>query len=155
MADASDGEINDSVMIAFLPTTSEWCKIDLPHMTLVYAGSKSDLTSQDFSSLVKDAASLAALTPPFCLDVQSLEVFGPDDDRVNVLKFRLTPELAALRRFVERWNKSEFAFNPHATIGPATDLAPVYPPSVVGFDKVIVAWGEDQISFYLKPRTVY
>lgn len=152
MSDASDGSVNDSVMIAFLPTNTEWCKMDLPHMTLVYAGPKSELAPADFSALVKDAASIAALTPPFGLSVQQLDVFGPDDDRVNVLKLRITPELAALYRFVEHWNKSEFSFNPHATIGPATDLAPVYPPDSLWFDKVLVAWGEDQISFYLKPR---
>lgn len=152
MTDAADTSEKDGVMIAFLPTTSEWCKLELPHMTLVYAGSKADLTPTDFNDLAKDAAAIAMLVPSFCLNVMSLDVFGPDDDKVNVLRFRPTPELTTMRGMVEKWNKSEFPFNPHATIGPATDLAPVYPPTVVGFDRIMVGWGEEQIVFYLKPR---
>lgn len=151
----SDDEVNDSVMIAFLPTTSDWCKLELPHMTLVYGGKVDDLTPTDFSEMAKDAANIALITAPFCLDVLALDVFGPDDDRVNVLKFRNTPELQVLRRMVERWNKSEFSFNPHATIGPITELTPIYPPSMVGFDRVMMAWGDEQLLFHLKPRTVY
>jgi hypothetical protein len=62
--DPADDSPNDGVMIAFLPTTSDWCKIDLPHMTLVYAGKVSDLKPAEISDLTKDAASLASLASP-------------------------------------------------------------------------------------------
>lgn len=147
-----DGTPDDGVMIAFLPTSSDWCKLDLPHMTLVYAGSKADLTPTDFNELCKDAADIALLTPPFTLDVMSMDVFGPENDRVNVLRLRPTAELTVFRSMVERWNKSEHPFNPHCTIGPATDLAPIYPPTILGFDRIIVAFGEERIQFFLRPR---
>lgn len=152
MTDPADVPTNDSVMIAFLPINSDWCNQDLPHMTLVYAGSKADLSASDFSALVKDAASIALITQPFSLNVAEVAVFGPIGDQVNVLRFRPTPELSVWRDMVSQWNKSEFAFNPHATIGPATDPPPQYPPSMVGFDRIMVAWGDEQLVWYLKPR---
>lgn len=152
MTDAADASTSDGVMIAFLPTTSDWCKIDLPHMTLVYAGVKSDLTPTDFNSLAKDAATIALLTSPFALNVKSVDVYGEGAGKVNALNFTATPELLAMRRTVEKWNKSEFSFNPHATIGPVTDLAPIYPPPVVGFNKIMVGWGDEQIVFNLNNK---
>lgn len=150
--DVSNAPTSEGVMIAFLPTTSDWCKIELPHMTLVYAGLKSDLTPSDFNELAKDTAMIAMLCSPFALTVQALDVFGDDQEKVNVLRFTPTPELLAMRRSVEKWNKSEHSFNPHATIGPATDLAPLYPPGVVGFNKIMVGWGDEQIAFNLSSK---
>lgn len=148
MVDASDAPVDSGVMIAFLPTSSEWCVQDLPHMTLVYAGTIEDLTPSDFSALAKDTATIATLIRPFTLQVTNVAVFG-DEEKVDVLRFRPTSELLAARRIVEHWNASEHDFNPHATIGPAS----VYPrdvPRVVGFDRVLLAWGEEQLTFWLK-----
>lgn len=148
--DPADAQTSDGVMIAFLPTTTDWCNIELPHMTLVYAGTKSDLKPSAFSELAKDTAALATFSNPFWLMVKAVEAFG-DTEKVNVLRFQPTMELWALRRFVERWNKSEFPFTPHATIGPlATFVADV--PRSVGFDRVMLSWGDENLTFYLKNR---
>lgn len=52
---------NNSVMIALLPTTSDWCSLELPHMTLVYAGEIKDLPTYAFNELAKDASYLSTL----------------------------------------------------------------------------------------------
>lgn len=147
MMDASDVGPDDGVMIAFLPTNSEWSTLELPHLTLVYAGSKEDLGASDFSALVKDAAALALLTHPFSLQVLGVEMFG-DTEPVKVLRFRATPELMAARRYVDGWNKSEFPFKPHSTIGPASNFVDMI-PRMVRFDKLCVAWGPEVITFGL------
>lgn len=130
--DAADASASEGIMIAFLPTSSEWCEQDLPHMTLVYAGVISDRSPGDFNSLAKDAASVALMTPRFGLRVAGVEVFG-DEEKVNVLRLRPTPELLAARHFVESWNASSHPFNPHATIGPATS----FPPTQYSSDAVL------------------
>ena len=141
-------DFSDSVMIALLPTTSEWCKIELPHMTLVYAGEKKDLRANAFNELAKDAASIAMMQGPLHLRVTQVDVFG-DEDKVNVLKLQPSSELLAMRRFVERWNKSAYPFNPHCTIGPVQPFV-ADTPRYVGFDRIMVGWGEDQLVFWLK-----
>ena len=129
---------NDGVMIAFLPTTSEWCQIELPHMTLVYAGEKDKLTVTDFNSLAKDAAALAQMVRPFALRVTMQDIFGGGlEKQVRVLRFRPTPELWGARRFVEHWNKSEHPFNPHC---------------VIGFDRILVAYGTENMTFWLNTK---
>lgn len=141
---------HDSVMIALLPTASEWCQIELPHMTLVYAGLVKDLKPTDFNALAKDAASIALLTGPFCLPVISKEVFG-DEEKVDVFRLRPTMELWALRRHVERWNASQHEFNPHVTIGPQNSFVE-FPPRHVCFDRVVLGWGDEIIPFHLSRR---
>lgn len=141
----------EGVMIAFLPTTTDWCKIELPHLTLVYAGKKKDLSVTDFNALAKDAASIAMLARPFVLRVSTQDIFGEgtiDNPKVRVLRFTPTSELWAMRRFVERWNKSSHPFNPHCTVGPEETFLE-YPPNVIGFDRVMVAWGDEQMTFWL------
>lgn len=146
--DVSNAPANEGVMIAFLPTTSSWCNIDLPHMTLVYAGKISDLKPGDFNSLAKDAASLSMLTNPFSAEVEKIDTFGEPHEQVHVLKFWMTPELQALRSYVERWNKSQYPFNPHATIGPANEpLGPT--PHSVFFNRIMVGWGDERMTFKL------
>lgn len=149
--DASDVAVDDGVMIAFLPTTDDWSELELPHMTLVYAGSKQDLTPSDFNALAKDAAALAMLCRPFVLKVMGIEIFGDPDEQVQVLKFRPTPELLAMRKYVEHWNKSQHPFNPHATIGPVgfPRRENLYPPIAVGFNRIVVAWGNEHLVFSL------
>lgn len=148
--DVSDAPESLGAMIAFLPTTAEWCDIDLPHMTLVYAGTIDRLPPSAFNDLAKDAAAISMLTRPFALTVRDVDVFG-EEEKVNVLRFRTTPELQALRKYVERWNVSEHPFNPHATIGPANSFIE-HRPGVVGFDRVMVGWGDEQIVFNLKDK---
>lgn len=138
---------SDSIMVAFLPTTTDWCRQELPHMTLVYAGKVSDHSPGQFNELAKDASMIAMLAIPFVLKVQGLDVFG-DEEKVDVLRLRSTPELLAMRRVVERWNKSEHPFNPHVTIGPVGPRVPDM-PSVIGFDRILVTWGVDHLVFAL------
>lgn len=150
MVDASDASANTGVMVAFLPTSSEWSSLELPHMTLVYAGTIEDRSPGDFNSLAKDAATIAMLHHPFALSVTGVEVFG-DEEKVDVLRFRMTPELVAARRIVNHWNASQHPFRPHATMGPARGL-PVNTlelPRVVGFDRIMVGWGDESITFKL------
>lgn len=155
MVDATDQQ--EGVMIAFAPTSDDWCQIDPPHLTLVYAGKRSDLSATDYNNLAKDAASLAMLTRPFSLRVTGVETFGGDDDPlVRALRFRLTPELAAMRAFVDHWNKSQHRdFKPHCTIGPVGSGISnpeydreIYPRSV-HFNRIMVGWGSDYLLFNL------
>lgn len=143
-------DYNDSVMIALLPITTDWCKIRLPHMTLVYCGEIKDRKPGDFNDMAKDASALAAMSSPMMLKVTGVEVFGEDTDKVDVLRLQLTPELAAMRRFVEHWNMSQHpGFKPHCTIGMAGE--PHGPlPNYLAFDRLCVYWGEEMINFNLK-----
>lgn len=147
--DTYEDGASEGVMIALLPTNSEWCHIELPHMTLVYAGKKKDLGPVDFSELAKDAAMLASISSPIGLRVLQREVFGEDDEKVDVFRLQPTPELWAMRRAVEDWNKSEFPFNPHVTIGPVGSFVE-FPPRYLSFDRVAVGWGGEYLTFWLK-----
>lgn len=141
-------DYSDSVMIALLPATDEWCKIDLPHLTLVYAGKKDALKPTAFNELAKDAASLAMLSGPLSLKVLGKEVFGGSEDKVDVFRLKPTPELLAMRRVVEHWNASEHPFNPHVTIGPEGSV--VEDPKYITFNRILVEWGNDGLTFWLK-----
>lgn len=143
-------DFKESVMVALLPVTTDWCKIELPHLTLVYAGEIKDLDPEDYNKLGKDASSLAMMTRPITLSVTGVEVFG-EEDKVDVLRFRPTPELEAMRHVMESWNASEFPFRPHATMGPVGTrmLIPFIPESVT-FDRIAVHWGETCLTFWLK-----
>lgn len=141
-----------SAMLALLPITDDWCKIECPHMTLVYAGKVSDLGPGTFNELAKDAASLAMISSRLYLRVSGVAVFGDDtmeNPKVNVLTLQPTSELLAMREMVEQWNQSKFPFRPHCTIGPVSDMIPEVPPSLA-FDRLMVGYGEDQITFRLK-----
>jgi 2'-5' RNA ligase len=156
MADENDkgnNEHDDSVMIALLPITTDWCKIDLPHLTLVYAGKKKDLDNTSYGDLAKDAASIAQMSRPIVLEVLGREMFGnwstDPNDAVDVYRLRKTPEIEAMRSVVERWNKSEFPFNPHVTIGPP-GVTNGYDPGVIAFNRIGVFWGDQSLVFNFK-----
>lgn len=143
-------DFDDSVMIALLPTYSDWCKIKIPHMTLVYVGETKDLRPGSFNELAKDASSIAMLSGPITLRVTGVEVFGGgDEEKVDVLTLQASSELLAMRRTVESWNASEHPFNPHCTIGPAGSFLE-FPPHVVSFDRISVHWGKEVITFWFR-----
>lgn len=148
MFDPTDAAAKDSAMIALLPMTTDWCKIDLPHMTLVYAGVLDDLKPTVFNDMAKDAASISMLANPLTLRVLGVEVFG-DVDKVNVLRLQPSSELMAMRKFVGHWNASEFPFSPHATIG-STGSPVENVPMYLAFDRIAVYFGEDCLTFWLK-----
>ena len=141
-------DFKDSAMIALLPIMSDWCKIELPHMTLVYAGEIKDLKSTDFNEMAKDSAAIAMAFRSQTLNVMGLEVFG-DEEKVDVLKLQPTTELLSMRRFVEHWNASEHPFNPHVTIGPQGSAEfPI--PRLIAFNRIAAYFGEEQLVFWLK-----
>ncbi len=140
-------DFSGSVMIALLPTTNDWCRIELPHMTLVYVGEIEDLKPTVFNELAKDVSMLAALTNPITLKVMGVEIFG-DEDKVDVLRLQTTPEVGAMRRAVEHWNASEYPFRPHATIGPTGSS--IENPGYITFNRLMVGWGKEALTFWLK-----
>lgn len=143
-------EFSSSVMIALLPTEASWCKQDCPHLTLVYAGEIPDLKIGTFNELAKDASTLAMLSNSLRLKVVGMDVFGDDaEGRVNVLRLQPSSELLAMRRVVEHWNASEHPFNPHVTVGPVNVGVDIVPDSI-GFDQLMVGWGDDKVTFRLK-----
>jgi 2'-5' RNA ligase len=113
-------------MIAYLPTNTRWCKQELAHMTLVYAGETEGRSESDFNALAKDMVSVARVTGPFTLQVTGVEEFGEDDDAVDVLTLHPTPQLLVARKMVVGWNASQYTdYKPHATIGPAGSAAEI------------------------------
>lgn len=146
--DAADASESTGVMIALLPTNSDWCKIELPHLTLVYAGVKDDLKPTQFNDLAKDTAMLAALSSGIGLRVVAREPFG-DTNEVDAYRLQPTTELWAMRRAVEKWNASQHPFNPHVTIGP-TGTFVESPPSAIYFDRLYLGWGDESLTFWLK-----
>jgi 2'-5' RNA ligase len=140
--------MNDGVMVAYLPTDTEWCKQESPHMTLVYAGTTSDFPFENLNALGKDAITSARITGSMVLDVVGTDTFG-DDERVDVLLFHPTPKLWAARNVVEKWNDSTHPFVPHATIGPQGSAFSSVLPSRLYFNKIVVSYGSRMMSFDL------
>jgi len=140
--------VQDSTMVALLPQTNEWCKIDPAHTTLIYPGKKSELDPIVRDELIRLASSIAILTNPFPVKITGQEEFG--DDRVEVFRLDRTPELSSLRTIFETWDDSEFPnFRPHATIGPQGTFVE-NPPLFLMFDRIMVGWGEEQTTFWLR-----
>lgn len=140
----------DGVMIALAPIISDWCRIEVPHLTLVYAGKKADLAPTTFNELAKDAAAIAMMSRPVQTPVLGTAVFGSEgEEKVNVIRLRPTPELAAMRHQLEKWNKSEHPFQPHVTIGPL-GLEPDVIPPAIAFDRIMVGWGSEYLTFWLR-----
>lgn len=163
----------DGVMIAYLPEDGAWCKQNLPHMTLVYAGLVEEHKETDLNVMAKDAISAARITGPFSLPVTAVDVYGEGDEAVDVLVLYPTPQLLLARNLVAHWNKSEFTeFKPHATIGPVgsafTDNVPYYDdrpdqydpgdsryqmmkkstlPDRLYFNRIAVVWGDKKLIF--------
>lgn len=142
----------NGVMIALLPQSADWSKVDPPHCTLVYSGEVKDHPEQDFHQLLKDATSIALLSRPLIVSTKALEVFGEGDERVDVVTLEVTPELEAMRNLVVHWNKSKwYEFRPHITVGPAPSELNmgVIPPSI-RLNKVLLAWGDQRYTFNMK-----
>lgn len=139
--------MNDGVMIAFLPTDGGFVRQDLPHMTLVYCGTTTDLSPTDLSELAKTTLSIARVTKPFDLKVSGLEVFG-DEEKVDVLTLFPIPELLTARSLCAAWDASERPFNPHVTIGPEGSASRMLPTHLY-FNRICLSWGERLLEFSL------
>lgn len=141
--------MQDGVMLAFLPTSTSWCKQELPHMTLVYAGTLDDVSYAAFGDLAKDALSVARLMRrPFELDVLGIEQFGDEGQKVDVLRLSSNSAIDMARRHVQMWNASEKPFNPHATIGPEGSAEGDIPTKLY-FDRIAAVWGPKKLFFRL------
>ena len=136
-------------MIAYLPVRGEWCKQPLPHLTLVYGGKITEQEYSVFNQMAKDAIIVSRLAGGFQLDVTGVETFGDDDEKVEVLTLEPTPDLIRARQLVEHWNRSEYTeFKPHVTVGPVGSARGVLPTSLY-FDRVMVAYGNEDMTFLL------
>lgn len=136
-------------MVALLPTSTNWCKIDLPHLTVVYVGEISDRSPSEFNSLAKDVSSIATLANRLTLNVIGLDVMGKEE-LVDVLRLHASSELLAIREMVKSWDGGEWPeFKPHVTVGPQGSFSGEVPP-FLHFDRILVAWGEQSITFRLK-----
>jgi 2'-5' RNA ligase len=141
-------EFDTSVMIALLPTTTDWCHIDLPHMTLVYAGEVKDLNHADHNEMAKLSLDLALACEPFSLVVMGVDVFGDEEDPVEVLVLRKDPEVLAMHSVVKHWDKSKHPFNPHVTVGQVGTTGLNVPDSIA-FDRIAVCWGKSKLTYRL------
>lgn len=146
---ADEERFSGSAMIALLPTHAEWSTLKVPHLTLVYAGEIDELPAGAFNAMAKDACSLAMLSSPINLRVSRIEVFGKEDEQVDVFTLVPNDELRSMRNFVEHWNASEYDFEPHVTIGPPGRFIDE-PPRYITFDRVTAGWGDDYITFRMK-----
>lgn len=155
VTDDDDDDDRNGVMVALLPTTSDWCRIDLPHLTLVYAGTTDKITPTQFNDLSKDASMIATLAKPLYARVMGLDVFGDDTEKVNVLKLQPTPELWALHRALDEWDSGDYPFVPHCTIGPVELGVPSVIPSAIGFNRVYASYGTEGITFNLGGPSAY
>ena len=137
----------DDIMVALLPMTTDWSTLELPHLTLIYAGKVADHKPYEFNNMAKDVSSLAALSRPIALEVMSIGPLGPPEDTVSAIMFRPKTELMAMRNFVEKWDTGKYpVYKPHATIGPYPSSPPMT-PSQIAFDRIAVCWGSDHLVF--------
>lgn len=153
MSDASDLPINQSVFVAWLPIETEWCKQDLPHSTIVYAGSMYDLPPSDKNAMMKAAMAIAATLTTFLVKVRGTATFGSEGERVTVLTLEDHHRLFKIRDVFESWNKSEHPYNPHATVGPVGSEIDEF-PMYLTFDRILVGWGEEQHIYQLQSSEV-
>lgn len=143
--------INDKVMVALLPVFSDGMQVDLPHMTLVYAGRTSDLSPSDLDGLSKAASSIAMFSRPVTMRTLTKDVFGEgteDSPKVDVLRFHPNLDVVKMRGLVDDWDASDFPFRPHMTIGPEGSWMGEI-PRIVAFDKVCFAVGTNRQEFQL------
>lgn len=139
------------IMVALLPSSADWADVELPHMTLVFAGKVDERNPGEFNELAKDAASIAMLSPGlFVAENIGIDTFGPPEELVDAIVVRPTPEIMAARRFLEKWNRSEYPeFKPHITIGKHPAMLTNVPSRIV-FNRLSVHWGNDSIAFWLR-----
>lgn len=145
-------EHKQGVMVALRPITTDWAAVALPHLTLVYAGEKPELKPTDFNELAKTTASMSMEFPRLQLYTNGLDQFGEEGQEVDVIKLLANAQLGQMRQRVLSWNKSQWPFTPHVTIGPAgTFKLGMVLPLAIAFDRILLSWGEDELNFWLKP----
>jgi len=143
-----DEDFSEDAMIALLPINSDWSKLDLPHMTLAYAGKIADLGPTMFNEMAKAVSSIAMMSPPITVRVMGPDIFG-DEEKVDVLRLQPTQEVMAMREMVKQYDVSDHSFRPHVTIGPMGSFVQNV-PSYIAFDRIYVGWGDRGVSFWLR-----
>lgn len=145
-------EHSDDIMIALLPKEAPWCKIDLPHMTLVYGGEVAT-APMGFDSKIADVSKkLAESFYPQLVRVLWPTVLGDSPDSlVDVFELEISPDLRAMRKMVESFNRSEYTtFVPHVTIGPKDTYHKGDPmPETILFDRLFVSYGTNDTTYVL------
>ena len=142
--------VNDKIMIALLPMTTDWSTLELPHLTLVFSGLVSDHPLTDLNAMAKDASSLAALSQPIMLKTMKMEKMGPPEDEVSAIAMRPNTELMAMRNFVEKWNRSQYTeYKPHCTVGPYPSVPSIFPDQLA-FNKIALCWGDTHLTFSMQ-----
>ena len=136
----------ESVMVALFPTTGYWTELELPHLTLVYAGETTNLSFTDHNELAKVALDLSLRFPPQILTVADLEVFGEPPSEVDVFSVIPSEDVLNMRDELEIWDEGKYPFNPHVTIGPKGSFKGLRPKTLT-FPTIAVCWGDN--------RTVY
>ena len=139
----------EHVMVALVPTEIYWSTLEYPHLTLVYVGKTIDQPSYVHNELLKLANVIANANPPFYAKVVGTDIFGPEDDLVDVILIEQSPRLLLMRAALEQYNGSEYKeFKPHCTIGPVGSKRNNI-PELINFDKIVVAWGDNRMSYQL------
>ena len=133
-------------MIALFPSNppmeSSYWTTELPHMTLVYAGKIADLEDDDFNLMVIDAFKVALSNEIISLETAGVETFGPEDERVDVIRLIPTDTLLKMYDSVKQWNHSNYLeFKPHVTIGVHPTIVEEI-PKYITFDTVAVCYGD-------------
>ncbi len=145
-------EYNDTVMIALLPKEAPWCKIELPHLTLVYGGKTFDAPIGFEGTIAKMGKTLSEGFYPQLVKVLWHSVFGETpDDLVDVFEVAISPDLRAMRKLVEPANRSEYTnFAPHVTVGPKGSYHMGDPmPETILFDRLHVLYGTKDTTYDL------
>lgn len=150
-----DSDFSNSSMIAFLPDQGDWCEQDLPHMTLVFTGEIDALSPLVKNILLKETFLLSASMDPFTLRVTGLEKFGAED-KVDVYTLEKTKDLINARYHVSVYDKSEFDFSPHVTIGKhRADRTMKNAPKFLTFSNIVFSWGLEKIVYPLAKKLNY
>jgi 2'-5' RNA ligase len=142
-------EHTDDIMVALLPVESYWSTLEYPHLTIVYCGLVNEQPRYRYNELLKAANDIAQRTPKLHLRTSGVEVFGPEDKQVDVIRIELTPRLRLIRAILKPHDEGRFPeFKPHCTIGPVGSARNNI-PTIISFDRIVVAWGADRMAYQL------
>lgn len=143
-------DFDDSVMVALLPSTATWCRIELPHLTMVYAGEIKDIKPTVRNEITKEAFSIAHTFGPLAAPVVRVGELGEADELVDALILEPTEELTRIRNLLKFWDRGKHpGFLPHATVGPQGAIVGLTVPHSLSFNKIAVSWGKERTEFVL------
>ena len=147
-------EYSESSMVALLPVETDWCRIELPHLTVVYLGNTFELPTSTKNELLKTVAAFSFDYGPLEIPTTGINVFGEAPDEVEVITLTKTKELSQMRDSVARWNASRYKdFKPHCTVGPIGSIVGNIPQKIV-FDRVALFFGAEPIIHWLNKNKI-